>query len=47
MFRESVAFFPQPVSKKGSDVAVIRLETVETDELRDYRELTDVVLRRL
>ncbi len=26
---------------------VLRLETIETDELRDYRELTDVVLRRL
>jgi tRNA G18 (ribose-2'-O)-methylase SpoU len=28
-------------------VAVKRLETIETDELRDYRQLTDVALRRL
>ena len=28
-------------------MSVIRLESIETDDLRDYRELTDVVLRRL
>ena len=28
-------------------MSVIQLQTVETDDLRDYRELTDVVLRRL
>jgi tRNA G18 (ribose-2'-O)-methylase SpoU len=28
-------------------VKLVRLENLETDELRDYRDLTDVVLRRL
>jgi tRNA G18 (ribose-2'-O)-methylase SpoU len=28
-------------------VRLVRLETLESDELRDYRDLTDVVLRRL
>jgi tRNA G18 (ribose-2'-O)-methylase SpoU len=28
-------------------VRLVRLETLDTDEIRDYRDLTDVVLRRL
>ena len=34
-------------SERPTLMPVIRLETIDTDELRDYRELTDVVLRRL
>src|SRR5476649_2190033 len=30
-----------------SDVKLVRLENLDSDEIRDYRDLTDVVLRRL
>jgi tRNA G18 (ribose-2'-O)-methylase SpoU len=38
---------PAHTRKKGHIVPVIHLESLDGEELRDYRDLTDVVLRRL
>jgi tRNA G18 (ribose-2'-O)-methylase SpoU len=38
---------PQARAEGATDVRLIRLESIDSDELHDYRDLTDVVLRRL